>query len=102
MTTLNKFNSAENESNLIRMLLAERVSVAIGHVDVINYLAKQMGIADQIMFLSPYLTEGREHYLVFAKAQGDDELAKKFAKSMKAFKLTDQYHDLLSKYGLIK
>ena len=102
MTTLKKFNSAANETNLIKMLMAERVQVAIGHVDVINYLAKQMNIADQIQFLTPYLTLGRAHYIVFAKKPENSAIAKKFTKGMRVFKASQQYQDMLNKYGLVE
>ena len=100
MASLNKFNGAENEENLIKMLIAERVSIAIGHVDVIKFLVKHMNVADKIMFLSPYLTEGREHYLVFARAKGHGDLANQFANAMRAFKSTPEYTQLLKKYGI--
>jgi polar amino acid transport system substrate-binding protein len=100
MTSLKKFSSALNEENLIQMLLAERIPIAIGHVDVIKYQAKRMGVADQIIFLSPYLTEGREHFLVFAKARENSELVTQFSGAMKTFKSSEQYFKLLKKYGL--
>ncbi len=97
---LNKFNSAENEENLIKMLIAGRIDIAIGHVDLINYLAKGMGVDEEIMFLTPYLTQGRKHYLVFAKAKGDKKSVRQFADAMKRFKVSNSYRDLLNKYGL--
>lgn len=82
------------------MLLTERVSIAICHVDVINYLNNRMGVAEQVKSLTPYLTEGWEHYIVFSKAKGHDVIAKQFLSAMKSFKSTIQYRDLLKKYGL--
>ncbi|KJZ13843.1 hypothetical protein TW85_11640 [Marinomonas sp. S3726] len=100
MTSLNKINIAENEENLLKMLLAGRMQMAIGHVGDIGYHAKRIGVANQVIFLKPYLTEGREHYIVFAKAKGHDQLAKTFSEAMKAFKSTPEYLALQQKYGL--
>lgn len=97
---LQKDSGVLNETKLIKMLLTERVPVAIGHVDDIKYLAKQMGVAEQIKILQPYVSDGRGHYIAFAKAKGHDALAKRFAEAMAAFKQTDQYSELLKKYGI--
>lgn len=99
MSSLNKINIAENEENLLRMLLAGRMQMAIGHVGDIGYHAKRIGVADQVVFLKPYLTEGREHYLVFSKARGHEALAEAFSDAMKTFKSTSEFTKLQQKYG---
>ncbi len=100
MTSLNKVSIAENEGNLLKMLLAGRMDMAIGHVGDIGYHAKRIGVEDEVVFLKPYLTEGREHYLVFGKAKSHGALAKTFSDAMKAFKSTPEYLGLQQKYGL--
>ncbi len=99
-TYLTKDDGAANEETLLMKVLDERTKIAIGYVNDIKYAAKRMGVAEQIVFLRPYLSEGRAIYVVFSKAKPYEELAKRFSDAMEAFKSTAQYDDLMKKYGI--
>lgn len=99
-TFLTKDDGAPDEIFLLQKLLAERFKIAIGYVNDVKYNANQMGIADQIVFLSPNLSEGRPVYLVFSKAKELEALAKRFSEGMATFKSSANYQELLKKYGL--
>lgn len=97
---LTKDDGAPDEKILLQKLIAKRFQIAAGYVNDVKYNARQVGIFDQIVFLRPYLSEGRAVYLVFSKAKHHEELARQFADAMKVFKTTPQYDDLLKKYGV--
>ena len=99
-TYLTKDDGAENEEKLLMKIRDERTPIAIGYLNDIKYAAKVMGIADKIVFLRPYLSEGHAVYLSFSKAKKNETLAKQFSDAMEAFKSTPQYRDLLKKYGI--
>lgn len=81
------------------MLLLGRIDLAVG-VDLVGFhKAWEMGISDQLTIVGSenYCSGG--NYLAFAKKNGFDELAVRFSEELKKFKTTDEYKQILSKYG---
>lgn len=95
---LQKGEWATKEEKLITMLMKGRVPLAIGHVNDIFYHAARLGVADEIMFLKPLLTEGRSHYIVFSKPRGHGELAKKFAEAMDKLRSNGRHKEIIDRY----
>lgn len=95
---LQKGEWATKEEKLITMLMKGRVSIAIGHVNDIYYHAARLGVADEIMFLKPLLTEGRSHYIVFSKPRRHGELAKRFADAMNTLRANGTYQEIIDRY----
>jgi polar amino acid transport system substrate-binding protein len=93
-------DGAINAAQLLRKLKAGRFKIAATYIPDLRYQAKIMGIADDIVFLKPYLTEGRTNYLVFTKAKPHAALAKRFADAITAFRSTPGYGVLLKKFGV--
>lgn len=98
-TFLAKDDGAPDEYTLLKKLLAGRLQIAVGYVNDVKYTARQMGVADQIVFLQPNLSEDRAVYLVFSKAKHHEALARRFADAMRAYKATPRYAELMKKYG---
>lgn len=98
---LRKDDGANTETEQLYKLMGRRFDIGIGVVARIRYIANQMGIADQIVFLNPYLAQ-IPCYIVFSKKKNHEQLAKQFAEAMKSFKKTDSYQALVVKYGILE
>jgi len=95
-------DGAINAAQLLRKLKAGRFQIAATYIPDLKYQAKIMGIADDIVFLKPYLLEKRANYLVFMKAKPHEALAKRFADALAAFRSTPAYGVLLKRFGVHK
>jgi len=98
-TWLKTDDGAINAARLLQNLKAGRFKIAATYIPDLKYQAKIVGIADDIVFLKPYLTKGRTNYLVFTKAKPHAALAKRFADAIAAFRSTPGYGVLLKKFG---
>ncbi len=94
---LRKDNKAADEEHLLGKLMLKRFEIAIGHVSRISYYAQQINAVDKIAFLQPY-SPPIANYLVFSKAKKHDQLAKRFAAAMEAFKKSEKFQEILTKY----
>jgi polar amino acid transport system substrate-binding protein len=82
------------------MLMNDRIDVLV-EVDAVGmYKAKEMGLSDEISMLKgpSYCSVG--NHLAFAKKPGAKVLAKKFGIELIKFKTTDEYKNILKKYGM--
>lgn len=95
---ITKDDQAQDETQLLRKLLARRFDIAIGHVSRMTYFSQQSG-AEPVVFLKP-LFAPIHNYLVFSKAKKHEVLARRFAASMAAFKESAKFRDLLKKYDV--
>ncbi len=87
------------EQNFQKLLLG-RIDTLL-EVDTVGYFtAKSMGISDQIEVIpnANYCQSGS--YLAFAKKSGHDALAINFGKALQDFKKTDDYQQILQRYGV--
>ena len=91
---------AGEEKQLIRMLLNDRVEVAVGNKAVINVHANEEGVLDELSFLSPPI-DIAPVYFAFSKSKIDSSsLAHDFSKQIKELLATKEYQQILKKYGL--
>jgi len=82
------------------MLLLDRIDLVV-EVDAVGfYTANEMGISDQISVMpnTRYCSGG--NYLAFAKKPGNDQITIQFGKELKDFKATNEYKEILEKYGV--
>jgi len=91
---------AGEEKQLIRMLLNDRIDVAVGNKAVIGLHAREEGGFDKLFFLTPPIDKAPA-YFAFSKAKGDaNTLADEFSKQVKALITTKKYQQILAEYGL--
>ena len=62
--------------------------------------AKEMGIGDDVSVVTGSHYCASENYLAFAKKPGHQALAVKFGEELIKFKDTDEYREILNKYGM--
>lgn len=98
-TFLTKDENARDEEQLLNMLLAKRFEVAMAPIARVKYIAKQMKIDNQLVYLQP-VASTIPTYLAFAKAKGHGPLAKEFAQAMATVKQSHQFQDILKKYDV--
>ena len=82
------------------MLINNRIDLLV-EVDAVGlYKAKELGILDQVSIIkgSGYCSIG--NHLAFAKKPGHELLAQRFGEALIQFKTTDEYNDILEKYGM--
>ena len=94
--TLNTEDTNTDESNL-RKLVAGRVDVVPGNVYVINAVAREAGLADQIMMLEP-VVQDIPSYVAFSKARNHAGLRDQFDAAIKSMKDDGTYDAILNKY----
>jgi len=98
-TFLNKDEYALDEEQLLNMLVAGRFDFGMAPISRVKYIAQTMGLEGQLDFLQPYgPTVGT--YLVFSKAKGHAELAKRFADAMVGVKKSPKFQEILKKYKI--
>lgn len=94
-----KKDDVKNAQILIKMILNGRHDLAAENQAVINGYAKRMGVKDRIRFLEPPIHTQRL-YAGFSKAKGLKDLCESFSESLKAFKNSEPYREILRKYGV--
>jgi polar amino acid transport system substrate-binding protein len=82
------------------MLMSDRIDLVVESDAVGMYKIKEMGLLDNISIVnnSSYCSVG--NFLAFAKKPGNKELAEKFSAELIKFKATDEYREILAKYGM--
>lgn len=87
---------------IFNMLLLKRIDFVI-EVDAVGYfVAKKMGISDQIATIPGASFCHGGNYLAFAKKSGHEALANSFSQALYSFKETENYRQILRKYGDIR
>lgn len=87
-----------HESNF-KKIITGRIDFFAVNKSVGSYVAKNMGILNEVKYSEKSISGG-ELFLGFSKAVGHVELAKRFSEELKVFKNTEEYTDILKKYGL--
>ncbi|MEJ6000424.1 transporter substrate-binding domain-containing protein [Paucibacter soli] len=91
---------ALNPEQSLRMLLAGRVDLALVDVAVGVYLSEQQGLTERIARDGATLSSSRL-YLAFSRQSGHDgALSRDFSRRLTAFKHSQVYLEILSRYGL--
>ena len=91
--------TTQNDKHLVEMFKHRRFDVGIGSRDVVMFNAKRENISGQIQFLEPPITKD-PLYIGFSKVKGHEGLSKRFSVELQRFKLTEEYHAILEKYGI--
>jgi len=98
-TTLSKHH-ANDEKQLIRMLLKGRIDLAVTNKAVRSLHAKKYGVLHELHFLTPPI-DVAPAYFAFSKARKDSvELANQFSQQVEILLKTEQYQKILAKYQL--
>ncbi|OUR95681.1 hypothetical protein A9Q84_14360 [Halobacteriovorax marinus] len=91
----------KNETQLIKVLLAERIDIAIGNKAVIYSKAKELGVQNEIIFHRTKIDDG-PCYLAFSKKSNiDKEVITSFNNSIKEFVKSEKYKSILKKYNFL-
>jgi len=98
---LTKDSGANTENTLLDKLVRGRFLVAITNVDRMSYIASKKNIGDKIVFLRPFMP-GVKQYIAFSKKRQHQKIAREFATALTNFKKTQEYRQILVKYGLLK
>ncbi len=80
----------ELEQNL-KKLVHGRLDLVLDNQYVGLYLAKQLGLSEQIGYAATPLTAARPHYVAFARKAGYDKLAADFSAKLQAFMQSEDY-----------
>ncbi|KZY41700.1 MULTISPECIES: ABC transporter substrate-binding protein [unclassified Oleiphilus] len=86
----------------LNMLLLGRIDLAIGVELVGFHKAREMGILDQLTIVGSKRYCPGGNYLAFAKKPGLEELSLRFSEELTKFKTTDEYKQILAKYGKLQ
>ena len=98
-TYFKKDDGAKDESALLRKLVYQRFDLGFADINVIQYLTKKQDYAGKIEILEPS-RPGYSAYIAFSKTRKRKELAKRFAEALVPFKKTQDYDNILNKYGI--
>lgn len=98
-TFLNKDENAGTEEALLKMLVGGRFDIATAPIARTKYIAKTMGLEGNLVALKPY-GPVVDTYLVFSKALGHADLAKRFAVAMDAVKKSPEFSKILQRYDV--
>ncbi len=83
---------------ILKMLVSKRIDLAV--IDEPEYLQNRNNEKwSEVTFLKPDIIK-RDFYIGFSKAKKLQEITNMFAKEMAAFKQTDEYQNILTKYKL--
>jgi polar amino acid transport system substrate-binding protein len=93
-----KKHEVKKADQILSLLAAKRIDLAV--IDEPEYLQNRNNAKwSDITFLKPDITQ-RDFYIGFSKAKKLEDITNKFAKEMAAFKQTDEYQKILTKYKL--
>lgn len=86
-----------NDQHLLEMYAHNRFDIGIGNKYVTQFYANKLGVADDIVYLEPPITQNML-YLGFTQNGKKTELAKIFSKNLSRLKKTGQYQDIINRY----
>lgn len=89
---------ATMEQNM-NMLLLGRVDLVVASESVGSFKAMEMNISDKVSIVAGHRYCEGGNYLAFAKKEGFDALAVRFADALHEFKGSQAYRSILKKYG---
>lgn len=96
-TSITKVN-LPREIDILRMVIKKRITLGIGNRNVLLYHAQLHKIPkDELLFLKPNITEA-PLYIGFSKKREHRELSKNFSNTLKQFKTSKTYKNILKKY----
>lgn len=97
MFALNKVEAPSNPQ-LLKMLLSQRMDVAIMNKAVARFLAKKMGKLAHIKFI--YAVNSEPLYLLFSRARGFEasQMAKEFSNTLKGMRKDGTYEVIQERY----
>ena len=84
---------------LINMVVNGRHDLGVENQAVIKGVARKLGVERSIRFLYPPVHTQRL-YVGFSKAKGLQKFAADFSEALSQFKRTNEYREILSKYGI--
>jgi len=90
---------ANSRDSMLKMLMLGRVDTILDSILPLFADAERMGVASDIRTLPPSLDE-TPGYLFFSRKPGYEELAKRFSEALTAYKTTEEYLAIKTRYGL--
>ncbi len=100
LKTYKNYQEATEDTQNIKKLAVGRIDYFPCDLTNCIYLSKTTGVYDSITFID-YTISTKDYYLAFSKASKYPDLmplAKEFDKSLKAFKQTEEYRNIVAKY----
>lgn len=85
---------------IFNMLMSDRIDLVVESEAVGMYKIKEMGLLDEISIVNNSSNCSVGNFLAFAKNPGSKVLAEKFSAELIKFKMTDEYKEILAKYGM--
>jgi polar amino acid transport system substrate-binding protein len=93
--------TAPHQDNVLLMIASKRCKIGIGSRGRFENMIKERGLAEKVNILEPpYMVKT---YFALTKKKGASykALAEDLSKALTAFKLTEEYKDILIKYGFV-
>jgi len=97
-STLFKKDEVKDHEANFKKLMIDRIDAFVVNKNVGLFTAKEMGILNDLSY-SKQSVSGGDNHLGFSKKAGHDKLVELFSKTLKEFKKTKEYKDILAKYG---
>jgi len=88
-----------NETQLIRVLLGERIDFGLGNKASIEMLAEQLDAVDQIRFMEKPVYRGPIYIAVSRAREDAEKLVSDITRAVVAFRETEEYRQILADYG---
>lgn len=89
----------KNDKHLVEMFIHNRFDVGIGNKFVVLHYAKLLAKENTIHFFEPPITS-ETLYMGVVRNEANKEFALSFAKTLKSFKASPSYRQLVKKYGI--
>ena len=89
----------KNDLNLMQMFKFKRFNIGLGNRHVVSYFAKKAGGIEGLVFLKPPITRD-PLYIAFSKIKDHEALATSFSITLRDFRETKAYSNILVKYGI--
>jgi ABC-type amino acid transport substrate-binding protein len=83
----------------VNKLFKGRVDLFIENRDVGLYYPNKHGVIDKIVYSDKLVEDPKPHYITFSMKPGNKEIVAKFDTTLKSYKKTQKYNDILNKYG---
>ncbi len=94
-----KKDEVKDAENLIKKVLAGRNDLGAENLAVLTAAAKKMGVSSDIRFLEKPI-HSQKLYAVFSKSKSLEKLSMTFSETLRELKKSEEYRNILEKYGM--
>ena len=82
-----------------KKLLAKRIDIVVANRHVGMYTAQKMQAIHKIRIADQALSAPQPHYIAFARKPNAQALSLAFSQTLRGFKQTSRYHEIIQNYG---